>query len=162
VNKSDKFNRFNTTGSAAMTKKLDWKKIKTTASEAVMAEQNASYAFLSEKLGGLSWTSVWKLLKFLEAKGLVRQGEDRHWVVIVNRDGSRKNPNEIPPERQLTSLDEETPHEGHTAITKQVKIDLLTSLSTMAGQQKALVLKAIMEDVADASTARTILTVLKD
>lgn len=150
-----------------MKKKLNWKALTEKAAGLVQSEQNASYAFLGEKLGGIGCASIVKILRRLEVKGLVRRGKKRRWMVLVNPDGTPKNPADVPAKRRFKTVRRKkqtaSVHATHAngAITDKMKIEFVQHLANAAGGEKARILKEVVGDLTLLSKERKLLDALK-
>ena len=147
---------------------INWKALTTNAAEIVKTEQKASYDFLREKLGGIGVATASKLLKRLEAKGLVRRGKRRRWMVLINPDGSPKNGEAVPAKRRFRKVrrNKVTPAPvsvAHVngAITDKAKIEFVQNLANMAEGEKSRILKEVVVDLTRLSKERKLLDALK-
>ncbi len=68
----------------------DYKQLVETARAAVIEKQLVTYVFLSEVLKTDSVGTIAKVLKKLQREGTVAQNEGRKWVVLVGKDGSKR------------------------------------------------------------------------
>jgi ribosomal protein S25 len=149
--------------------KVNWKDLTNKAAEIVKTEQNAAYDFLRQKLGGIGVATAGKLLKRLEAKGLVRRGKGRRWVVLVNADGSAKVGAEVPSKRRFRKVRRnkgDTAHAAHVtkangAISDQMKIEFVQHLADVAEGDKARILKEVLVDLTRFAKERKLLDALK-
>ncbi len=142
-----------------MRKRVDWKDLIKRGGEFIVAEQNASYAFLHERLGISPGITV-KLLKRLQAKGLVRRGKQRRWVVLMNRDGSPKGEAEVPEKRRFRKICRKTGANG--AFADSDKIEFVQHLATLADGEKARILREVANDLVEFSKNRKFFEALKD
>jgi len=147
---------------------MNWKELTEKGAELVKTEQNAAYNFLRKKLGGIGVATAGKLLKRLEAKGLVRRGKGRRWMVLVNPDGTPKKDGEVPQKRRFRKVrrnkgDTPAVHTGRAngGITDKMKIELVQYLAGVAEGEKARILKEVVVDLARLSKERKLLDALK-
>lgn len=142
-----------------MRQKVDWKDLIKRGGDLIVAEQNASYAFLQEKLG-ISPGIIVKLLNRLQAKGLVRRGKQRRWVVLVNRDGSPKGEAEVPEKRRFRKIRRKPEVNG--AFANSAKIEFVQQLAKLAEGEKARILREVANDLVELSKNRKFFEALKD
>lgn len=167
----------------AKRKATDWRKLAKQATDVITKEQNASYAFLKEKLS-IANNTVTQLLKRLEAKGLVRRDKSRSWVVLVDSNGKPKPADAIPEKRRFKKIKRkkavskktQAPArasapakmaltkvaravEAATPVTNQ-KIELVRALKMGASGVPATLLGEIVSDLEFLERHRTLLTLL--
>lgn len=169
-----------------MATRVNWSELTKRAGELVLAEQNATYEFIRSKLGGIGMETVSKLLMRLQAKGLVRRGNKRMWVVLKNPDGSDKDPSTLPPPRRFrkkrrrgaprekaNGLHVPTPSVTKLVATPrtsspagrfshQQKIEFLQHLAGLAEGSKKLLLQTVVRDMLRLEKDEKLLEALKD
>ncbi len=150
------------------------RKLTEEAGKLVQEHQNASYAFLRDKLK-VGVGTVVKVLKRLEVKGLVRRGANRRWAVLVNADGSKKpDAGGVPQRRRIKKRrvrreraaaapavpKQHVPTNGQAIGTDQ-KVALLENIASVAGDEKAAVLRAVIEDIKSLDAHQKMVEALK-
>ena len=153
-------------------KRINWRELTAKAAEVVRKTQQADYVSLRAALGGIGTGTASTVLKRLEAKGVVRRGKQRHWIVIVNADGTPKT--EIPEKRRFKKprrsrtgkvvvppVQHNPQMASSAAVPASEKQALLKSLAEHAEGRSKDVLLAILVDVATSSESTSILGLLK-
>lgn len=159
-------------------RRINWREITAKASALILKQQRADYVWLRAALGGIGTGTASTLLKKLEAKGIVRRGKQRHWMVIVNEDGTPKS--EVPEKRRfkkprrfrnaivrepktfVTTPTVEKLHKApaHTVTTAEKQTLVRSQAEHAEGRSKEILL-AILDDVATSRESTSILGLLK-
>ncbi|MFM2374786.1 MAG: hypothetical protein RLZZ234_781 [Candidatus Parcubacteria bacterium] len=161
-------------------RKVDIKQLADEAVDLVRSSQRADYDFLEDSLK-INPSTAQRVLKRLRTKGDVAQRSDRRWVVIVNADGTKKAPDDIPnlkrfkkkKSKKVVAATKATPQTEPGAValptkakstekvTDSEKLELITKLAAISDGRTRVVLHAIKADIDRASEANVILELLK-
>lgn len=151
-------------------KRVDWKALASQATALIQKEQRADYKWLRVALGGIGVGTASILLQRLETKGIVRRGKGRHWVPLVNADGTRKDVSEIPEKRRFKTKRHRVTKEAaktprvipqDTSVSQDEKVDLMEKIAEHATGRSKQVLDAIVTDLVNASSERAIVDLIK-
>lgn len=143
---------------------VNWKALTDKAAALIKAEQKTDYVFLRQKLG-VGVGTIAKVLKRLEAKGIVRRGKGRRWTVIVNPDGSPKSGQDVPQKRRFRKVRRgkgaraTSPPSG--VLTDKAKIEFVKQLADAAVGRSAQILGEVVLDLKLVSDNRKLLDALK-
>ncbi len=153
-------------------KRIDWPSLVKSSTELVTKEQNASYNFIRERMKiGVGTAHV--VLRRLQKAGVVRRGKKRAWTVLVNKDGSPKDPASLPPRRRFRKWQHKNAAASHGNVTRKSakskknvqfslkkKLRFLKLLEAHAGDLHQPLIAAIAEDLHGLESSRQLLKAL--
>lgn len=154
-----------------MPKQRVTKAVIATATVAVLAEQKATYDFLSEKLGGKSMEFVKRVMRALVKAKVVGNGKGRGYIVLQNADGTPKEGIEVGTKRRRRvrrtreKASQAAPAKRaktNSAFSIPDKLRKIDELIKAAGPQNAAVLRSIRQDVKHHSSGSAAFNALKD